>query len=131
YLQNSNRAVVTLSSWLSSIWTQNLNPSNGSSVCSAVYHALYLEERTLVDLSEKIAGLYNITPQQISQIYQQKPTGIHILVSDEMVQNLGEEASFLISTIRGKYAAVPQQRHLQTALSVPLNPADLLFPLNR
>ncbi|XP_035988482.1 transcription factor CP2-like protein 1 [Fundulus heteroclitus] len=65
-----------------------------------VYHALYLEERTLVDLSEKIAGLYNITPQQISQIYQQKPTGIHILVSDEMVQNLGEEASFLISTIR-------------------------------
>ncbi|KAM4730751.1 transcription factor CP2-like protein 1 [Anableps anableps] len=65
-----------------------------------VYHALYLEERTLVDLSEKIAGLYNITPQQITQIYRQKTTGIHILVSDEMVQNLGEEASFIISTIR-------------------------------
>ncbi|XP_047226917.1 transcription factor CP2-like protein 1 isoform X2 [Girardinichthys multiradiatus] len=65
-----------------------------------VYHALYLEERTLLDLSEKIAGFYNITPQQITQIYRQKTTGIHILVSDEMVQNLGEEASFIISTIR-------------------------------
>ncbi|MEQ2181297.1 hypothetical protein GOODEAATRI_010011, partial [Goodea atripinnis] len=64
------------------------------------YHALYLEERTLLDLSEKIAGFYNITPQQITQIYRQKTTGIHILVSDEMVQNLGEEASFIISTIR-------------------------------
>uniref|UniRef100_A0A3Q2ECV7 Transcription factor CP2-like 1 n=1 Tax=Cyprinodon variegatus TaxID=28743 RepID=A0A3Q2ECV7_CYPVA len=56
-----------------------------SALClSAVYHALYLEERTLVDLSEKIAGLYNITPQQITQIYRQKTTGIHILVSDEV-----------------------------------------------
>uniref|UniRef100_A0A3Q0T2F9 Transcription factor CP2-like 1 n=1 Tax=Amphilophus citrinellus TaxID=61819 RepID=A0A3Q0T2F9_AMPCI len=49
-----------------------------------VYHALYLEELTLMDLSEKIAALYNITPQQISHIYRQKPTGIHVLVSDEV-----------------------------------------------
>uniref|UniRef100_A0A3Q3FCD0 Transcription factor CP2-like 1 n=1 Tax=Kryptolebias marmoratus TaxID=37003 RepID=A0A3Q3FCD0_KRYMA len=49
-----------------------------------VYHALYLEERTLMDLSEKIAVLYNITPQQITQIYRQKTTGIHILVSNEV-----------------------------------------------
>uniref|UniRef100_A0A669DU92 Transcription factor CP2-like 1 n=1 Tax=Oreochromis niloticus TaxID=8128 RepID=A0A669DU92_ORENI len=68
---------------------------------SKFYHALYLEELTLLDLSEKIATLYNITPQQITQIYRQKPTGIHILVSDEMVQNLREETSFIISTIRG------------------------------
>uniref|UniRef100_A0A3P9C4M6 Transcription factor CP2-like 1 n=1 Tax=Maylandia zebra TaxID=106582 RepID=A0A3P9C4M6_9CICH len=64
------------------------------------YHALYLEELTLLDLSEKIATLYNITSQQITQIYRQKTTGIHILVSDEMVQNLREETSFIISTIR-------------------------------
>ncbi|KAG7254531.1 hypothetical protein CRUP_034591 [Coryphaenoides rupestris] len=49
-----------------------------------VYHALYLEELTLVDLSEKISTLYNVTPQQITAIYRQGPTGIHILVSDEM-----------------------------------------------
>uniref|UniRef100_A0AAX7SSP0 Grh/CP2 DB domain-containing protein n=1 Tax=Astatotilapia calliptera TaxID=8154 RepID=A0AAX7SSP0_ASTCA len=68
---------------------------------SKFYHALYLEELTLLDLSEKIATLYNITSQQITQIYRQKTTGIHILVSDEMVQNLREETSFIISTIRG------------------------------
>ncbi|KAJ3591589.1 hypothetical protein NHX12_006722, partial [Muraenolepis orangiensis] len=34
-----------------------------------VYHALYLEDLTLVDLSEKIASLYNLTPQQITAIY--------------------------------------------------------------
>uniref|UniRef100_A0AAX7VN93 Grh/CP2 DB domain-containing protein n=1 Tax=Astatotilapia calliptera TaxID=8154 RepID=A0AAX7VN93_ASTCA len=69
--------------------------------CGEIYHALYLEELTLLDLSEKIATLYNITSQQITQIYRQKTTGIHILVSDEMVQNLREETSFIISTIRG------------------------------
>ncbi|CAJ1078588.1 transcription factor CP2-like protein 1 [Xyrichtys novacula] len=68
-----------------------------------VYHALYLEELTLLDLSEKIALLYSITPQQITHIYRQKPSGIHVLVSDEMVQNLKEETSFILSTIRGKH----------------------------
>uniref|UniRef100_I3J9T4 Transcription factor CP2-like 1 n=1 Tax=Oreochromis niloticus TaxID=8128 RepID=I3J9T4_ORENI len=80
-----------------------IKPGCGESKCATriLYHALYLEELTLLDLSEKIATLYNITPQQITQIYRQKPTGIHILVSDEMVQNLREETSFIISTIRG------------------------------
>ncbi|KAJ3593282.1 hypothetical protein NHX12_005617 [Muraenolepis orangiensis] len=65
-----------------------------------VYHALYLEDLTLVDLSEKIASLYNLTPLQITAIYRQGPTGIHILVSDEMVQNLRDDTNFFISTIR-------------------------------
>lgn len=51
---------------------------------SAVYQALYLDELTLSDLSEKIAVLYSISPQQITHIYQQHPNGIHILVSDEV-----------------------------------------------
>uniref|UniRef100_A0A8C4FCM3 Transcription factor CP2-like 1 n=1 Tax=Dicentrarchus labrax TaxID=13489 RepID=A0A8C4FCM3_DICLA len=49
-----------------------------------IYHALYLEELTLLDLSEKIALLYNISPQQITHIYRQKPNGIHVIVSDEV-----------------------------------------------
>ncbi|XP_076023942.1 transcription factor CP2-like protein 1 isoform X2 [Genypterus blacodes] len=65
-----------------------------------VYHALYLDELTLLDLSEKIAMLYNISSQQITQIYRQKATGIHILVCDEMVKNFSEETSFTINTIR-------------------------------
>uniref|UniRef100_A0A6Q2YPY6 Grh/CP2 DB domain-containing protein n=1 Tax=Esox lucius TaxID=8010 RepID=A0A6Q2YPY6_ESOLU len=49
-----------------------------------VYHALYLEDLTVGSLSEKIALLYSVTPQQISHIYRQGPTGIHVLVSDEV-----------------------------------------------
>ncbi|CAN9498068.1 unnamed protein product [Ophioblennius macclurei] len=65
-----------------------------------IYQAVYLEELTLQDLSGKIAKMYSITPQQIIHIYRQKPSGIHVLVCDEMVQNFREEASFVISTIR-------------------------------
>lgn len=50
----------------------------------AVYHAIYLEELTAVELTEKIAQLFSISPHQISQIYKQGPTGIHVLISDEV-----------------------------------------------
>uniref|UniRef100_A0A4W3K162 Transcription factor CP2 n=1 Tax=Callorhinchus milii TaxID=7868 RepID=A0A4W3K162_CALMI len=60
---------------------------NGDSVNSSfyVYHAIYLEELTAVELTEKIAQLFNISPRQINQIYKQGPTGIHVLVSDELL----------------------------------------------
>lgn len=50
----------------------------------AVYHAIYLEELTAAELIEKIAQLFNISPRQINQIFKQGPTGIHVLVSDEV-----------------------------------------------
>jgi len=49
-----------------------------------VYHAIYLEELTAVELTEKLAQLFSISPRQISQIFKQGPTGIHVLVSDEV-----------------------------------------------
>ncbi|KAL8183134.1 UNVERIFIED_CONTAM: Transcription factor CP2-like protein 1 [Gekko kuhli] len=48
-----------------------------------VYHAIFLEELTTLELMEKIANLYSISPQQINRIYRQGPTGIHVLVSNE------------------------------------------------
>uniref|UniRef100_A0A8C8F6C7 Grh/CP2 DB domain-containing protein n=1 Tax=Oncorhynchus tshawytscha TaxID=74940 RepID=A0A8C8F6C7_ONCTS len=51
---------------------------------ASMYHAIYLEDLTAVELTEKIAQLFNISPRQISQIFKQGPTGIHVLVSDEV-----------------------------------------------
>lgn len=51
---------------------------------STVYHAIYLEELTSTELTEKLAQLFNISPRQINQIFKQGPTGIHVLVSDEV-----------------------------------------------
>lgn len=49
-----------------------------------MYHALFLEELTALELIEKIASLYSISPQHIHRVYRQGPTGIHVLVSNEV-----------------------------------------------
>uniref|UniRef100_A0A7N8Y2J4 Transcription factor CP2 n=1 Tax=Mastacembelus armatus TaxID=205130 RepID=A0A7N8Y2J4_9TELE len=66
-----------------------------------VYHAIYLEELTAAELTEKIAQLFNISPRQINQIFKQGPTGIHVLVSDEMIQNFQDEVCFVLDTMKG------------------------------
>lgn len=60
----------------------------------AVYHAIYLEELTAAELTEKLAQLFNISPRQISQIFKQGPTGIHVLVSDEVRSGFPSRFSF-------------------------------------
>ncbi|XP_043537978.1 transcription factor CP2 isoform X1 [Chiloscyllium punctatum] len=77
---------------------------NGDSVsCSFyVYHAIYFEELTAVEMTEKIAQLFNISPRQIHQIYKQGPTGIHVLVSDEMIQNFQDESCFILDTLKAE-----------------------------
>ncbi|XP_056418631.1 alpha-globin transcription factor CP2 isoform X2 [Hyla sarda] len=67
-----------------------------------VYHAIYLEELTSLELTEKLAQLFNISPHQINQIYKQGPTGIHVLISDEMIQNFQDESCFVLDTMKAE-----------------------------
>ncbi|XP_054254667.1 alpha-globin transcription factor CP2 isoform X3 [Indicator indicator] len=67
-----------------------------------VYHAIYLEELTAVELTEKLAQLFSISCQQISHIYKQGPTGIHVLISDEMIQNFQDESCFVLDTMKAE-----------------------------
>nr|XP_020030572.1 upstream-binding protein 1 isoform X3 [Castor canadensis] len=66
-----------------------------------VYHAIYLEEMVASEVARKLASVFNIPFHQINQVYRQGPTGIHILVSDQMVQNFQDESCFLFSTVKG------------------------------
>uniref|UniRef100_A0A8C3V7C4 Upstream-binding protein 1 n=1 Tax=Catharus ustulatus TaxID=91951 RepID=A0A8C3V7C4_CATUS len=66
-----------------------------------VYHAIYLEEMAASEVTRKLALAFNIPLHQINQVYRQGPTGIHILVSDQMVQNFQDESCFLFTTIKG------------------------------
>lgn len=50
----------------------------------AVYHALYLEELTAAELIRKMACVCSIPLGTINQVYRQGPTGIHILLSDQV-----------------------------------------------
>uniref|UniRef100_A0A8C6NW50 Transcription factor CP2 n=1 Tax=Nothobranchius furzeri TaxID=105023 RepID=A0A8C6NW50_NOTFU len=76
---------------------------NGEAAASTffVYHAIYLEELTAIEFTEKLAQLFNISPRQIHQIFKQGPTGIHVLVSDEMIQNFQDEVCFVLDTMKG------------------------------
>ncbi|XP_069790999.1 transcription factor CP2-like protein 1 isoform X2 [Narcine bancroftii] len=76
--------------------------SKGVVDTSYVYHAIFLEELTAVELTEKIAKMYSISPQQINQIFRQGPSGIHVLVSDEMIQNFCDEICFVICILKAE-----------------------------
>ncbi|XP_023659621.2 upstream-binding protein 1 isoform X4 [Paramormyrops kingsleyae] len=65
-----------------------------------VYHALYLEEMTACELTRKIAAVFGLSLTQVKQVFRQGPTGIHILLSDQMVYNLPDETCFVISTMK-------------------------------
>lgn len=70
--------------YITGFYCQTWKRTNPFSSPPAVYHAIYLEELTASELTEKLAQLFNISPRQISQIFKQGPTGIHVLVSDEV-----------------------------------------------
>lgn len=65
-----------------------------------VYHALYLEELTAAELIRKMACACSLPLEKINHVYRQGPTGIHIVLSDQMVYNLPDESCFLISTLK-------------------------------
>ncbi|XP_005600910.3 upstream-binding protein 1 isoform X2 [Equus przewalskii] len=67
-----------------------------------VYHAIYLEEMVASEVARKLALVFNIPFHQINQVYRQGPIGIHILVSDQMVQNFQDESCFLFSTVKAE-----------------------------
>ncbi|XP_048856287.1 transcription factor CP2-like isoform X2 [Brienomyrus brachyistius] len=81
---------------------ENGDGSSSTNGTFYVYHAVYLEELSAIELTEKIAQLFNISPRQISQIYKQGPTGIHVLVSDEMIQNFPDESCFVLDTMKAE-----------------------------
>uniref|UniRef100_A0A4X2LQN0 Upstream-binding protein 1 n=1 Tax=Vombatus ursinus TaxID=29139 RepID=A0A4X2LQN0_VOMUR len=49
-----------------------------------VYHAIYLEEMAASEVTRKLASAFNVPLHQINQVYRQGPTGIHVLLSDQV-----------------------------------------------
>ncbi|XP_053120638.1 transcription factor CP2-like protein 1 [Hemicordylus capensis] len=67
---------------------------------SAIYHEVYLEELTTTELTNKLVELLSLPANQIQQLSRQGPTGIHILVSDQMVRNLPDESCFVAAVTK-------------------------------
>lgn len=67
-----------------------------------VYHALYLEHLTSRELLEKLAKLYNVGASQIGELYCQGPSGIYVLLNDEVLQNMSEQSRFCVEAMKCK-----------------------------
>uniref|UniRef100_A0A8C5C7U2 Upstream binding protein 1 n=1 Tax=Gadus morhua TaxID=8049 RepID=A0A8C5C7U2_GADMO len=104
--------------------SENGEPGSPSSLY--VYHALYLEDLTAAELIRKMASVCNLPLCTINQVYRQGPTGIHILLSDQMVYNLPDESCFLICSLKGKANACSETsstgRLFQRRMLAILNP---------
>uniref|UniRef100_A0A672LRT5 Upstream-binding protein 1 n=1 Tax=Sinocyclocheilus grahami TaxID=75366 RepID=A0A672LRT5_SINGR len=99
------------------------NGEHSSPTSIPVYHALYLEEMTACELTRKISSVLSLPLSHISQVYKQGPTGIHILLSDQMVYNFPDESSFIASTIQGKTCPKNTDR------SISLKPLNVFLVL--
>lgn len=75
-----------------------LEPDQGSLDC--VYHALYLENLSVEELIGKLAQLINVQTQNVHDVYIQGPSGIHVLMNDEVIRNLREESMFIVEVLR-------------------------------
>ncbi|XP_067824909.1 transcription factor CP2-like protein 1 isoform X2 [Heptranchias perlo] len=73
---------------------------DSANTAMSVYKEIYLEDLTKAELTNKLAALFSISPNQILQIYRQGAAGIHILVGDQMIQNLPDESSFIINSLK-------------------------------
>ncbi|KAG8510627.1 Upstream-binding protein 1 [Galemys pyrenaicus] len=67
-----------------------------------IYHAIYLEEMIASEVAQKLALVFNIPFHQIGQIYRQGPTGIFVLVSDQVVQHFEDESCFFLSAVKAE-----------------------------
>lgn len=64
-----------------------------------VYHAVYLETMELNELLVKVSQLFNLEVDKIVDIYFKGPSGIHILMTSEVLQNFEDQARFSVEAV--------------------------------
>lgn len=64
------------------------------------YYAMFLEALNLGELRKNLALKCSLGVEQIVAIYRQGPTGIYVLVDDEMVRNFVDEGHFIVQLVR-------------------------------
>lgn len=66
-----------------------------------VYHAIFLANLSSREMTSKIALLLGITSAQIHNAYILGPSAIRVLISDELVLNIKDGATYAIEMIQG------------------------------
>lgn len=69
-----------------------------------VFRAIYLENLEVPELTQKLASvILGLNDCYIKRLCLQGPSGIKVLMTDEVVRNFPEESIFLVQFDRGKY----------------------------
>lgn len=66
-----------------------------------VYQAVYLATLSSHEMCMKVAALVGLSLAQLSHVYMLGPSGIHVLITDELVRNIKDEATFSTELISG------------------------------
>ncbi|XP_074080152.1 transcription factor CP2-like protein 1 isoform X7 [Macrotis lagotis] len=69
------------------------------------YQQVYLDELSTTELTGKLAELLSLPANQIHRLFRRGPTGIHVLISDLVVQNLVDESYFVAVAKKGQSLA--------------------------
>ena len=69
-----------------------------------VFHVLYLSALTCQELIEKLANLFNASPSVIVDIHLLGVNKIHILVNDEVVQNMPDNSQYTVEVLKSKFS---------------------------
>ncbi|XP_064077494.1 transcription factor CP2-like [Macrobrachium nipponense] len=62
------------------------------------YRAVFLQKFSYDDFVLKLSEILNCTPDSIQQITMEHSTGIHILVTSEVIANMEDESIFILDT---------------------------------
>ncbi|XP_070174610.1 transcription factor CP2-like isoform X2 [Littorina saxatilis] len=66
----------------------------------SVYHAVYMDCVGVVELKCKLASLFGIQATQIGDIFMLGPSSIHVMVTDEVLQNTQDQSRFVVEGMR-------------------------------
>jgi len=64
-----------------------------------IFHAVFLENLSCVEIANKLAAMVQLTSQHVLDVYIEGPCGIHVLVTDEVVQNMKDESMFTVELL--------------------------------
>jgi transcription factor CP2-like protein len=82
---------------------RNIRPRLTIYICQepeSIYHAVYMDSLILEEFKIKLSSLFGIQTQQIGDIYMQGPSQIHILLTDEVIQNTQDQARFVVEGMK-------------------------------
>ncbi|BFZ06421.1 hypothetical protein BsWGS_09463 [Bradybaena similaris] len=82
---------------------RNIRPRLTIYICQepeSIYHAVYMDTLALEEFKIKLSSLFGIQTQQIGDIYMQGPSQIHILLTDEVIQNTHDQARFVVEGMK-------------------------------